>query len=647
MQAPKIVAIDLETQGLEARYKLDCKILSVSIVTDASEGVINLTEYEDYEDAIAKLRDIIPQLQDRGYIPCFHNASFDKAVLETNGIRIPEWHDTLVMSYVNRPSEIQHHKLETLARLVGETKYDKPDFHNPVVDKKFLSYNLQDSRITYKLFYYLWDLLSREPSNLAWYVNYERWYTRNIICMESGTLIDVPEVQRLDRVVTEELETLDSDIMRNTIHQRGAEVTYKKQIFHLDVKRETAAQYGLQVPYMTTFTGTYTHDTFGKTYKGEHCPVAFFNPNSDAEIAYQLETLYDWKPRHFNKPTKKYPNGAPAFNKKVKAELRHKYPLVESLCRWDELSKFRNTFVRGALLGRVNDKNYVYAGFNQCNTRTGRLSSSSPNFQNVPTRSALGKELRRCFIAPPGYKIVCGDVDRFELRILAAYLESIVGDSYLAEAGRAGLDEHTINTCKWFGVTQDDPQFDTLRPRAKNGIFTVVYGGGAEKLAVTLGVTVQQAKDIIQAIRDTTRIFQLKEIVAQHCKRNSGVIYDWMGRKLWVPELLSHDKSEYAAGYRRVNNYIIQGSQGSIFKRLQLELDWHIWQDRTSDIDYYQILSVHDEAVYVVKEEHTDAFIEAANFVFNRNDILVYNGQYVPITASFHSGDNWYDAKSK
>jgi DNA polymerase I-like protein with 3'-5' exonuclease and polymerase domains len=608
------VGVDLETEGLDASYNPNKLIYSCAFVpeyhTEHEKIVVDCVSTPSQQVLLEDIKLILESYAYDGYTPVFHNSSFDVSVLECRNIRVPQYDDTMLMSYVWQPGEMQFHSLGHLAPLVGERKMDKPDWKNPVINEKFLSYNVQDSRITVKLARYFENLLKTDARAWHFYQNIELPYSVLVRSMQGGTYLDVERIREFEAREREIIAELDRQVFSIAGHEPGEHVKYKK-----------------------SFLYTYHDDTppcfsscmqrMGKV-TGEHCELKLFNPNSDDQVVAKLQKLYGWKPASFNEKS-----GKPKMDKHIKEHLSNQFPLLKLLTERDKHQTLHDTFLMGLLTRQQNGM--VHAQFIQTHTRTGRLSSRDPNLQNIPARTEGGAELRRMFIAPPGYRVVVGDVDRFELRILAAYLEMLTGDSYLADAARAGLDEHTINAEQW-GVP---------RQNAKNGIFTVVYGGGAQKLAGTLGVGLREAQAIIQAIRDTTKIFQLKEMIASYTRQNSGIFHDWMGRRLYVPEILSNDNEVRAAGTRRVGNYFIQGSQGSIFKKLQLEVAFEM-----GPIDGWLSLSIHDEAVYIIKDKHVDKFIEIANRVFNRNDILTYKNTYVPITAAFHAADNWYDAKA-
>jgi DNA polymerase-1 len=236
--------------------------------------------------------------------------------------------------------------------------------------------------------------------------------------------------------------------------------------------------------------------------------------------------------------------------------------------------------------------------------------------------------IRKCFIAPEGYSLVVGDLNRIELVVLAYYLELVLGFTGMSDAVRAGEDLHQTNADLW----------QCERRVAKTVIFCLVYGGGANKIAHLTDISVKEAKQVIKRIYDTTPIQELKEKLISHARKKKGCFKDVLGRLLKAEGILYDRQSkEYARAERQCFNYLIQGSAASIFKYLQNE---------ARDLyGYRQLLQVHDECIYEVPTDLAQLACEHLTNVFTNDTILSTNNFKVPITCSFHFASNWYDAK--
>jgi DNA polymerase-1 len=290
--------------------------------------------------------------------------------------------------------------------------------------------------------------------------------------------------------------------------------------------------------------------------------------------------------------------------------------------------------------------------FKQFNTVTGRLSSASPNLQNMPAqkkatdtysyRADDAYNIRKCFIAPEGYSLVVGDLNRIELVVLAYYLELVLGFTGMSDAVRAGEDLHQTNANLW----------QCERRVAKTVIFCLVYGGGANKIAHITGISVKEAKQVIKRIYDTTPIQELKEKLISHARKKKGCFKDVLGRLLKAEGILYDKQSkEYARAERQCFNYLIQGSAASIFKHLQNDAR-ALYQ---SDMAHYmigvpvlkQLLQVHDEVVYEVPEWAAEDSCKVLTNIFTNDTILSTDKFRVPITCEFQFAQNWYAAKEK
>jgi len=627
MNSNKLIAVDLETTSLAIKFRKDW-------------GEITAISFYDGEKGFAlspdKGLEFIKKLIENDYTLIFHNSSFDVAVLERFGVEVKKYHDTMIMSYAwvavspEREEATDEHSLLSLAPLVGESKMEKPN--NWKVATEYLKkYAVQDAKITYKLFLHFRKRLKSDKQAWKHYIEIELPYSKIVRQLEQGSHVNLDSVREFKLRLEMEVHDLYCQITHITGYTFSFET--KEFRYHAYVDPDNGSE-------MTSY-----REINGKK-EYTHCALTPFNPNSDDHKAQVLQKIYKWKPAITT------PTGKPKMSKDILGSLP--YPLAKLFLLYSSKQTLLSNFL-DKIEKQVSEYGILHGSFNQCKTRTGRLSSSSMddngryygvNLQNIPSKDE-GADLRKMFIAPPGYKIICGDLEKIEIVVLAHYLETLVGDSYFSDMVRNGVEVHDINTENWIIKCSKEDYIEQYgerewikkRKACKNSVFCLIYGGGEAKLASTSGLPVKEAKALIEEIYSQTKIKEMKELVADIAVAQSGVIHDCLGRRLYVPELLSDDKSVYQAGFRKVNNYLIQGSAGSIFKELQLRLYFEAQDNGWQDM-YRQTLAVHDESVYEVKDNLVDEFVSLANRIFYCEDLIS-----LPVKATFHVADNWYDAK--
>ena len=593
----KLITVDFETEGLEARYDKSCGIRCVGFYNKTFKKVLSSREAEAKLWELADTHKLI-----------IHNASFDMSVIRTHyGTELYEklqFHDTQVMAYCIDTT--QGNSLEALAsKYFDDHKISIDDFRT--VDIRRLAKRcIKDCELTYELYKVLDEELKVDENAYLHYKHIELPYVKLIIEMElNGLGIDLGRLEWLEKA----LNRLSSYVSKK-LHKS----CYTRSHVHWKGQR----RHGSMLLDGSWYEPTYSNIAGQQVW--EHTKLEVWNTGSSTQNAEVIKKLYPRVDFEFRK-TK---DGKLTVDSKELSDWAkyYKLPVLTQLAsknRQTKLLEFCTSLSNNAVDGRI------YASMNQCVTRTGRLSSSKPNLQNIPARGSSGAKFRKLFVPGEGRKLIVGDLDRIELVVLAHYLEEYGFSTYMAEAIRAGDDIHSINAESW----------NCPRDMAKKVIFTLVYGGGDLKLAITLGIPVAQVREIKQAIFRATGLEEFRASVILSCRRNKGVLHDILGRRLCVPEILSSNQEKRAAGERRINNYLIQGSAGSIFKVLQLTA-----KDNLGDMPVDLLNVVHDEALYeadgAVAEEAAPILTES----FSNDDLL-----NVPIRAEFHTGTSWYAAK--
>lgn len=315
----------------------------------------------------------------------------------------------------------------------------------------------------------------------------------------------------------------------------------------------------------------------------------------------------------------------------VLTKLAANHDLPALVLEYRQLSKLKSTYV-DALPELINPHTgRVHTSFNQAVTATGRLSSSNPNLQNIPIRTELGREIRRAFIAEPGYVILSADYSQIELRIMA----HISKDPVLTEAFRNGADIHTATASHIFGIFPEmlTPEH---RRRAKIINFGVMYGMGAHSLSEQLGITHAEAKRYIDnyfATHTGVRAY-IDQTVRE--AEETGYVTTLMGRRRSVADIRSsnHNVAEFAK--RTAINTPIQGSAADLIKKSMIDLARRLKQERLKS---YMILQVHDELVLEAAENELDRVRALVKEVMENAMTLD-----VPLVVEIGCGKHWLEA---
>jgi len=293
--------------------------------------------------------------------------------------------------------------------------------------------------------------------------------------------------------------------------------------------------------------------------------------------------------------------------------------------------KLKGTYI-DALPQLVNpDTGRVHTCFNQAVAATGRLSSSDPNLQNIPIRTALGREIRRAFIAEPGHVLISADYSQIEFRVLA----HLSCEPVLVEAFREGADFHERTAVKIFGQNSGRDAHE-LRAIAKMVNYALLYGKGAFTLSKDIGVTQRAAQEFIDAyFAGFPRVRAFIDRTLEEARATS-VVKTLYGRRRLVPELNSRNGQVRGAAERVAVNLPIQGTAADIMKRAMIDVHAAL----VPYPDARMILTVHDELLFEVPEGKAD---EYAAIVRDRMQSAATLN--VPLTVDVGVGENWRDAK--
>jgi DNA polymerase I len=324
---------------------------------------------------------------------------------------------------------------------------------------------------------------------------------------------------------------------------------------------------------------------------------------------------------------------APSTAVEVLEELALAHDLPRLILEWRALQKLKGTYI-DALPQLVHpETGRVHTCFNQAVAATGRLSSSDPNLQNIPIRTALGREIRRAFVADPGHVLISADYSQIELRVLA----HLSGDEALVDAFRRGEDIHDRTALKVFGEASGLDAHE-LRRRAKIINYALLYGKTAFTLAKDIGVTQQAAQEFIDAYFAGFPSVRAFIDTLLDTARTTGIVRTMFGRRRLVPELTSRNGQIRMAAERVAVNLPIQGTAADILKRAMIDVHAALLAETGGRTR--MILTVHDELLF---EAPRDVAEEAAALVRERMERAV--ALAVPLTVDVGIGENWKEAK--
>lgn len=322
--------------------------------------------------------------------------------------------------------------------------------------------------------------------------------------------------------------------------------------------------------------------------------------------------------------------GEPSTDVEVLTDLGKFHSVPEKVLEHRTLAKLKSTYV-DALPKLINpETGRIHTSFNPVGSSTGRLSSSDPNLQNIPVKTARGRRIREAFIPEEGFMLLSADYSQIELRLLAHFS----GDECLTEAFVNGSDIHNRTACEIFGVSEDLVTPD-MRRLSKNINFGIIYGISAFGLAKQLGTSVSIAKSYIDEY--FKRYGKVREYIEHSVStaQSKGYAETILGRRRYIPELLSGDRSRKGFGERAAMNTPIQGSAADIINIAMIGIHGRLKRGFESRM----ILQVHDELLFEVREGEMPELSEMV-----KNEMEGAWKLNVPIEVDVGTGKNWAEA---
>jgi len=587
IEKAKIVAFDLETTSIDP---MKAEIVGLSFAFEAGDAAyVPLAHVQD--DLIDEHKIIESQLDLQTVldlvIPVINNPEieligqhfkYDMNVLSHYGYEITGLNnDSLMESYVLDTNG--RHDMDTLAMQylqIQTTKYEeicgkgaKQIGFNQVAIDLATHYAAEDADITLQLHLTLKELLAKQEKQLKVYQE-----------------IEMPLVNVLAKI--EQTGVLvDRDILKIQSHELGVKIEELKQQAYKLVGRE-------------------------------------FNLNSPKQLQ---EILFE---EQAIPVIKKTPTGKPSTSEDVLQELAEEHELPKIIIENRSLSKLKSTYTDKLPLEINQRTGRIHTSYHQAVTTTGRLSSSNPNLQNIPIRTAEGRRIRQAFVAPSGFKIMAADYSQIELRIMAHLSQ----DENLLDSFAKNQDVHSRTASQVFEVEIDAVSSDQRRA-AKAINFGLMYGMSAFGLAKQLGVARKEAQDYMNRyFEQYPKVAAFMKSIKAEAKENAYVD-TLFGRRLFFPEIKNRNGRIRAGAERAAINAPMQGTAADIIKKAMLA----VYDAIKDNKDIRMIMQVHDELVFEILEEKLDELTSLVKEIMESAVKLD-----IPLKVDTGVGENWDEA---
>jgi DNA polymerase-1 len=578
----KIIAIDTETNSLNY---IEAELVGISLSIDEGKAIY-IPLAHDYENAplqldrVETLNILKPLLEDKEIKKIGHHLKFDAHIFARYGITLKGMeYDSMLESYVLN-SVASRHGMNSVAQyyLNRETthfedvagKGAKQITFNQVDIKTATAYAAEDADVTLCLHNYLWEKINHIPSLKELYQRIEMPLIPILFEIEeTGVLVDKVMLKKQ----SDELLLLLNKLEKNAHKIAGME-------FNLG------------------------------------------SPKQLQEVLYEKMEI---------PIIKKTPKGQPSTAEDVLQELSIDHELPKLILSHRSLNKLRNTYTEklpqqiSAVTGRI------HTSYHQAVTATGRLSSSSPNLQNIPIRTPEGRRIREAFVAPENYSILAADYSQIELRIMA-HLSS---DESLLLAFSKGEDIHRKTAAEVLGIAAEEVSQEQRR-WAKAINFGLIYGMSAFGLAKQLGITRYQSQEYIDLyFKKYPKVKNFMDTTKENARKH-GYIETLYGRRLYLPDINSKNGLRRKYAERSAINAPMQGSAADIIKLAMIDV--HKWL-KDGNTEARMIMQVHDELVLEVKSDLAETIKQEIVKIMESTVNLS-----VPLIVDAGIGNNWDEA---
>lgn len=582
INAADLVAIDTETTSLDY---MSAEVVGLSVAVTAGEAAY-IPVAHDYpgapdqlprDEVLAKMKDF---LEDPKADKVGHHLKYDAHVLARHGIQLQGMrYDSMLESYVLN-SVATRHDMNSVTRLYlgRETihfedvagKGAKQLTFNQVDIDMAAPYAAEDADITLQLHQTLAERLGDIKSLQSIYENIEQPLVPVLLQIEeTGVLID-----------------------RQMLTKQSSELA--KKMHRLEIE---------------------AHELAGG-------PFNLGSPKQLQQILFEKLEL---------PVIRKTPKGQPSTAEDVLVELADEYDLPRVIIEYRSVSKLKSTYTDKLPLQIAPSTGRVHTSYHQAIAATGRLSSTDPNLQNIPIRTAEGRRIRQAFIAPDNYWLLAADYSQIELRIMA----HLSADAGLLKAFATDQDVHQATAAEVFEMSLDEVTADQRRS-AKAINFGLMYGMSAFGLAKQLAISRGQAQEYVNLYFDRYPGVKAYMDNIRETAREQGFVETVFGRRLYLPEINAKNVNRRQYAERTAINAPMQGTAADIIKRAMIEVQAWLERDR---VDGRMIMQVHDELVFEVAKDAIDAFeTQVSSIMCAAADLSV------PLKVDVGRGINWDEA---
>jgi DNA polymerase-1 len=345
----------------------------------------------------------------------------------------------------------------------------------------------------------------------------------------------------------------------------------------------------------------------------------------------QLGVILFEKLKLVDKP-KKTATGQYATGEEILVTLADKHEIVNNILEYRQIQKLKSTYI-DALPDLISPKDkLIHTSFNQAVAATGRLSSVNPNLQNIPIRTAKGREIRKAFVPRnEDFTLMSADYSQVELRIMASFSK----DEVMIEAFRQKKDIHSATAAKIFKVPLEQVDSE-MRRKAKTANFGIIYGISAFGLSQRLNIGRKEASEIIEAyFKEFPAVKRYMDDIVQFAREHEYV-ETLMGRRRYLRDINSRNHTNRSFAERNAINAPIQGSAADLIKKAMVDI--HAWM-KSADIQSKMILQVHDELLFDVHHSEKELMAEKIKF-YMENAVTME----VPLEVEVGFGKNWLEA---
>ncbi|MGY6587922.1 MAG: DNA polymerase I [Wenzhouxiangella sp.] len=580
LESAELIAFDTETTSLEP---LDAKLVGFAFAVETGKAWYVPLAHADQDaefSAEVAIKALAPLLADPDRPKVGQHLKYDLNVLERAGLTLGGIaHDTMLASYVFNSTATRHDMDSMAGRYLNRQttpfeavagKGKQQLTFDQVPTEQAAAYAGEDAEVTLALHQYLWPRLKAEDGPRSVY--------------ESIEIPLIPVLARMERIGV----SLDCDQLR----QQSGELAERL------AELETRA-----------------HESAGKVFN-------LGSPKQLQEILFgELELPV----------VRKTPKGQPSTAEDVLQELATEYELPRLILEHRGLAKLKSTYT-DRLPEKIHpDTGRVHTHYHQAVTATGRLSSSAPNLQNIPIRTAAGRRIRQAFVAPKGYQLLAADYSQIELRIMA----HLSDDERLLQAFGDGEDIHRATAAEVFDCALD--KVDANQRRAAKAInFGLIYGMSGWGLARQLDISRKDAEQYIDRYFERYPGVRRYMDKTRESAREKGYVETLFGRRLWTEEIRARNPQRRQAAERAAINAPMQGTAADIIKRAMIAVDHWIQSEK---IDARLVMQVHDELVLEVADSAVEPVRNAV--VTQMQDAASLN---VPLLVECGLAANWDEA---